>query len=81
MQLALSASTPLPANLQLSERDLPDIRSEGGSYEVGSVCSDCCLVNVCYSRDTTRHSTCSRSGEHIHAQSQSTTLDYSEAYL
>ena len=38
MQLAKSASTPLPIKLRLFERDCPDIWSGGGRYEFGTVC-------------------------------------------
>ena len=52
MQSAKSASTPLPINLRLSQRDCPGIRSGGGRYEVGTVCTDGKLFDVRDGRDT-----------------------------
>jgi hypothetical protein len=60
---------------------LPDTRSGGGPYEVGTICTSCWLVNVRYGRDAARHSACGWSRQQIHAQSRPPTLERSEAYL
>ena len=52
MQSAKSASTPLPVNLRMSQRDCPTSGSEGEDMEVGTVCTGSWLSHVRDGRDT-----------------------------